>query len=291
MQKEASIKQSTSTTPHVIVVIGPTASGKSDFAVRLAHTCNGEIISVDSRQIFKDLDIGTGKITQKEMEGIPHHMLSVYDLHEEVSVARFKYDALPILNDIIARNKTPILCGGTGQYLDALIYTNEPPAIPPNKKLREQLEKKTTEELYEEILKKDSRRAKTIDQYNRVRLIRALEILEELPSVPLQEAVSTRYPTSIFLITRTRTELRERITKRLKNRIEEGIVEEVEKVRAHGYHDEQMKKFGLEYYLIDQYLSGNITKEKMEELIIRDSMRYAKRQETWNKKYVDAIKV
>ena len=116
-------------TPQIIVVVGPTASGKSDYAVALAKKSNGEIISADSRQMYKGLDIGTGKITLTEMEGVPHFMLDVYELNDEVSVARYVHDAIPILNDILARGKTAIICGGTGQYIDALIYHTQIPEV------------------------------------------------------------------------------------------------------------------------------------------------------------------
>ncbi len=131
----------------IIIVVGPTASGKSDFTVELALKVNGEIISSDSRQVYKGLDIGTGKITEEEMKGVKHHMISVYDLDEDVSVARFARDAAPILKDIMSRGKTPIICGGTGQYIDALIFDTKIPAVGPNKKLRAELEKLSTEEL------------------------------------------------------------------------------------------------------------------------------------------------
>ena len=137
----------------IIVVVGPTASGKSDFAVDLALKNNGEIISADSRQVYKYLDIGTGKITEEEMRGVKHHMLSVYELDEEVSVARFARDTIPILKDILSRGKTPIICGGTGQYIDALIFDTQIPHVGPNKKLREELEKLKTEEGIEETIR------------------------------------------------------------------------------------------------------------------------------------------
>ena len=161
----------------VVVIIGPTASGKSDFAVEYALSHNGEIISADSRQLYRGLDIGTGKITREEMKGIPHHMLDVCDIGEKFSVAEYVRLALPILEDIRARGKTTIICGGTGHYVDALIYKDTFPQIPPNETLRKELEGKTTEELFEELTSCDPDRAKTIDKHNRVRLIRALEIV------------------------------------------------------------------------------------------------------------------
>ncbi len=269
----------------VIVVVGPTASGKSDFAVDLALKVGGKIISADSRQVYKGLDIGTGKITEVEMKGVKHHMLSVYDLGEEVSVARFARDATPILKDIISRSKTPIICGGTGQYIDALIYDTKIPEVGPNKELRDALEKLTTEKLVARLQASDPNRASQIDTHNRVRLIRALEIVESLGSVPLQTKPNLLYKTKIYLLNPTRPTLRERITKRLEKRLSVGMTDEVKQIIDKGYTSDSVKKFGLEYVAIAKYLEGAISEEKMKEEIITKSMRYAKRQQTWNKKY------
>ncbi len=270
----------------VIVVVGPTASGKSDFAVELAHKYNGEIISADSRQVYKRLDIGTGKITKEEMKGIPHHMLSVYAVGEDVSVARYAHDATPILEDILARGKTPIICGGTGQYVDALIYTTSLPKVEPNKKLREELEKKNTEELFAMLKKRDANRANAIDRYNRVRLIRALEIVESLGTVPHREKPELKFNTTMYLLTPSRELLRTRITRRLEKRLDEGMVEEVEQLLASGITHEELYRLGLEYRYISLYLQKKLTYEEMVEQLGFKIKQYAKRQETWNKKYV-----
>lgn len=277
--------------PLIIVVVGPTASGKSDFAVELAQNSNGEVISADSRQLYKGLDIGTGKIRVDEMRGIPHHMLSVYNLDEDISVARYMKDASPILLDIIARGKTPIVCGGTGQYIDSLIYTTMTPPVPPDHKLREELEKKSADELYNELLKKDSLRAIAIDRHNRVRLIRALEIVATLGMVPRQEKEELRYPTKLYLMNPTRALLRERITRRLEKRLEGGMINEVRLVMSQGYTSDTMKKFGLEYVAIGKYLEGAMSKEEMKQELITKSMQYAKRQMTWNKKYLPIAEI
>ncbi len=278
--------------PSLVVIAGPTASGKSDFAVGYALTHNGEIISADSRQVYKGLDIGTGKIRKDEMKGVKHYMLDVYDIGEEVSVARFARDAAPIIQDILSRGKTPIICGGTGQYIDALIYTTSIPEVKPNKQLRDELEKKSTEELFEILQKKDRERAETIDSHNRVRLIRALEIIESLGKVPTHNTPVLLYPTTMYLLSPTRTILKERITTRLEKRLREGMIDEVRSVMKKGYTSNDMKKFGLEYVTIGKYLEGILTDEEMKKELITKSMQYAKRQETWNKKYQSfAIKI
>lgn len=285
------------TQPHVIVVVGPTASGKSDFAVELAQKYNGEIISADSRQIYKGLDIGTGKITQEEMCGVPHYMLDICNLDETFSVAEYKRRALPILEDILARNKTPIICGGTGQYTDSLICTQEIPEVKPNYTLRSELEEKDVTDLYQELLTKDNRRAEGIDKHNKVRIIRALEIIDALGKVPEQSNATYLHPTEIYVMDISRELLRNRITKRLHKRLEAGMIDEVKNTIDCLHVSEQitsqmMRKFGLEYVTITKYLEGILAEDEMREEIITKSMQYAKRQQTWNKKYLqDAILV
>lgn len=270
---------------NVIVVVGPTASGKSDFAVELALIHNGEIISADSRQIYTGLDIGTGKITKEEMKGVKHYMLDICNLTDDFSVAEYKRLATPILEDILSRGKTPIVCGGTGQYIDTLIFDQEIPHVEPNKKLRESLEKETTEALVARLTLLDPIRLASIDTHNRPRLIRALEIIESLGFVPKQNVPSLRHITKLYLLNPTRELLRTRITKRLEKRLLQGMIEEVTLVMKKGYTSHDMKKFGLEYVTIGTYLEGNLTFEEMKEELITKSMQYAKRQQTWNKKY------
>lgn len=275
----------------IVVVAGPTASGKSDFAVDVALKENGEIVSADSRQIYKGLDIGTGKITKEEMKGIPHHMLDVANIGDDFSVAEYAHLARPVLEDILARGKTPIICGGTGQYVDALIYDAEVPAVPPNKTLRDELEKKSADELYAELLAKDSKRASEIDPHNKVRLVRAIEIASVLGSVPPLPKPELIYDTEFYLMSPTRELLRERITKRLEKRLNQGMIDEVKWVMAKGYNSDTMKRFGLEYEIIGKFLEGAITEEEMKQEIITKSMQYAKRQDTWNKKYLPFAKI
>ncbi|MEN9337864.1 MAG: tRNA delta(2)-isopentenylpyrophosphate transferase, tRNA dimethylallyltransferase [Candidatus Parcubacteria bacterium] len=276
---------------NIIVVAGPTASGKSDFAVKLAQQHNGEIISADSRQVYRGLDIGTGKITSEEMGGIPHHMLDVIDVGDPFSVAEYARLAQPILEQILARGKTPIICGGTGQYIDALIYNTPLPGVSPNETLREELEKKDVDELFRELAEKDPYRADTVDRYNKVRLIRALEIVHELGYVPQVETPSLLHPTELYLMHASRDLLRNRITKRLEKRLALGMIEEVRGLMTRGYTSETMKKFGIEYEVIGAYLEGTLSEDAMKEMIITKSMQYAKRQETWNKKYLSFAKL
>ncbi|MEK7634419.1 MAG: tRNA (adenosine(37)-N6)-dimethylallyltransferase MiaA, partial [Patescibacteria group bacterium] len=160
----------------IIVILGPTSSGKSKLAIKIAKKYDGEIISADSRQVYKKLNIGSGKITKKEMEGIPHYLLDVTSPKRTFTVNQYQKLAKKALKKIIKKGKLPIICGGTGLYIDTLIYDYQLPQVPPQPKLRKQLEKKSTEELFGQLQKLDSRRAQNIDKHNRRRLIRALEI-------------------------------------------------------------------------------------------------------------------
>ena len=275
----------------IIVVAGPTASGKSDFAVELALKEGGEIISADSRQVYKGLDIGTGKITKEEMKGIPHHMLDVVDVGEEFSVAEYARRARLILEDILSRGKTPIICGGTGQYIDALIYNVVLPEVPPYNELRRELERKSAEELYGELLHKDPKRAAEIDRYNKVRLVRALEIVNELGFVPPLQEPKLIYNTELYLLLPTRELIRTRIEKRLISRLENGMLDEGRKLLERGVTHEQLEKLGLEYRYMSRHLRGQISYTQMVEELKNKICQYAKRQETWNKKYLPFAKI
>lgn len=277
--------------PRIIVVAGPTASGKSDFAVQLALVRNGEIVSADSRQVYKGLDIGTGKITPEEMKDVPHHMLDVIDLSETFSVADYARRARPILEDILSRGKTPIICGGTGQYIDALIYDTETPSVPPNPSLREELEKKDTDELYRELAMKDPYRADTVDRHNKVRIIRALEIVYELGFVPPLHEPKLLYDTEFYLMHPSRDLVRHRIEKRLTKRLDDGMLDECKRLLENGVTHDRLEKLGLEYRYMSRRLSGKLSYEDFVIELTQKIRQYAKRQDTWNKKYLPYAKI
>jgi tRNA dimethylallyltransferase len=275
----------------IIVVAGPTASGKSDFAVDLALKENGEIISADSRQVYRGLDIGTGKITTEEMKGVPHHMLNVADVGDEFSVSEYAKLAKQILQDIFARGRTPIIVGGTGQYIDALIYDTELPSVPPNETLRHELEKKDVDELYKELAEKDPYRADDVDRYNKVRLIRALEIVHELGFVPPLGKPKLLYDTEFYLMNPSRELIRTRIEKRLLSRLENGMLDECKKLIEDGVAHGEMERLGLEYRYMSRHLRGEISYEQMVEELKNKICQYAKRQDTWNKRYLPIAKL
>lgn len=271
--------------PHLIVVAGPTSSGKSDFAVDLALTHNGEIISADSRQIYRGLDIGTGKITEEEMKGVPHYMLDICDINESFSVKEFRDKVLNIIDDIISRGKTPILCGGTGYYIDAVIYENTIPENPVAKYLEEDLKQYTNEELFTMIEKKDPARASTIDKHNRIRLIRALEIIETHGKVAILKKPELRYDIEFYLLNPSKELLEKRVHARLLKRFDAGMIQEMQSLIAQGYDIGILAKRGIEYKWMAEYLEGTITYDELVEKLRIATWQYAKRQRTWNKKY------
>jgi len=269
----------------VLVIVGPTASGKSARAITLAKKRGGEVISADSRQVYRGMDIGTGKITKKKMSGIPHHLLSVTDPKKQYSVEQYKKDATRALLDILARGKTPIICGGTGFYVDALVHGTTIPSVPPNKALRKKLEKMSATQLFALLKQKDCARAKAIDAHNPRRLIRALEIVETLGRVPKQKSVPPRGLSFVWTgVDLPDVTLKKKIHTRLLERIKKGMLVEVKKMKARGLSWKRLESFGLEYKWLARYLQGKVEKKEMLEKLETDIWHYAKRQRTWFKR-------
>ncbi len=275
----------------ITVVTGPTSSGKSDFAVDLALKVNGEVISADSRQIYRGLDIGTGKITTEEMRGVPHYMLDICDINESFSVAQFRDKVLPIIEDITSRGKMPILCGGTGYYIDAVIYENTLPDISYTPSLEEELSNYSTEELFIQLKEKDFRRANEIDAHNRVRIIRALEIIKAVGKVPEKEELVFRYDVDFYLLNPSKELLEQRVHKRLLKRFEAGMLMEMESLIAQGYEIGVLASKGIEYKWMAKYLEKEISYDQLVERLRIATWQYAKRQRTWNKKYYSFAKI
>ncbi|MBD3282660.1 MAG: tRNA (adenosine(37)-N6)-dimethylallyltransferase MiaA [Candidatus Portnoybacteria bacterium] len=269
----------------IIIVVGPTASGKSDLAVEIAKDFNGEIISADSRQVYKNMDLGTGKITKKEMREIPHHLLDIASPKRRFTVAQFKKRAFLKIKQIYKRNKIPIICGGTGFYIQAIIKNLEIPKVKPDLKLRKKLEKETTESLFKKLRTLDPKRAKTIDSHNKRRLIRALEIIiktgKPVPRLKKKQAFNPLY----IGIKKDSQELKNLIKKRLIKRIRGGLIAEVKNLRKIGVSWKRLDDFGLEYRYVSRYLKGEINKQEMVEELEKEIIKYAKRQMTWLKKY------
>jgi tRNA dimethylallyltransferase len=272
------------TPPKVLVIVGPTASGKSALAVKLAKELNGEVISADSRQVYKGLDIGTGKITNKEMQGIPHHLLDVASPRRRFTLAQYQKLAEKKLIEIIARGKLPIVCGGTGFYIKALVDNIALPAVKPNLTLRKELLKLSTAELAAKLQQLDPERAKNIDTHNPRRLMRAIEIAAALGQVPPATSRPAKYEFIQYGITLEPEKLRQNIHERLLARMKQGLVKEVENLRTGGLSWQRLDDLGLEYRFVAKYLQNKLSKEEMLEQLETAINQYAKRQMTWFKK-------
>ena len=272
----------------VIAIAGPTASGKASLAIEIAKHVQGEVISVDSRQVYKDLNIGTEKVTPEEMRDIPHHMIDIVDPEETYTVERFQKEARACINEIKSRNNIPILAGGSGQYMDAVLYETNFPQVPPNKELRKDLEDVPTAALFKVLEDQDPERAKTIDPYNKQRLIRALEIVDALGSVPAQTEQEPLFTMKYFGIEVSKEELQTRITKRLEETLHKGLIDEVREIRAR-LGDTRINELGLEYRIVRDYLDGKIKEADLQAELLTELMRYAKRQLTWFKRNKDII--
>jgi tRNA dimethylallyltransferase len=272
----------------VILIIGPTAVGKSDFAVDYALKHNGEVISADSRQVYKGLDIGTGKITREEMRGVRHHLLDVANPKKQFNVEQFKILAEKAIADISSRGKLPIICGGTGFYIDAVIHNISYPDVAHNKALRVELNKKDASSLFEILEKLDPIFTKSLnnsEKNNTQRLVRSIEIATALGKIPKVKKEKSPYKVTVINLNLPLEKLRERINLRLIKRLENGMIEEIENLHKNGLSWKIMEGFGLEYRYVSRYIRGLISKEEMMEKLQFEIWHYAKRQILWFKKY------
>jgi tRNA dimethylallyltransferase len=267
--------------PKLIAVVGPTASGKTALAVEIARAVGGEVVSCDSRQVYRGLDLGTGKVTGAEARGVPHHLIDVASPSRAYSVARFERDALRAIRGILDRGKVPILCGGTGLYADAAVFGAGAPDVPPNPALRRELAALSAEEMAARLDALDPERAASIDRKNRRRLERAIEIAEALGSVPKQPARSPRFETLWIGIAPEREELHRRIETRLDARLRRGMVAEARRLRGAGLPWSRFEALGLEYRWLGRFLRGEASRPEMRDALLADIRRYAKRQMTW----------
>ncbi len=273
----------TSRKPKILAIVGATASGKSALAVRLAKKINGEVVSVDSRQVYRGLNIGTGKITKREMQGVPHHMLDVASPKRQYSVVLYIEQTRKIITQIFKRGKVPILCGGTGFYLSIILGEMVAAPAPINSKLRKQLEVKSAAELFKMLRKLDPKRAKVIDRHNKVRLIRSIEIAKALGRMP-KITNKKQYITYKIGLLLTPPELKKRIHIRLFDRIIEGMIAEAKRLHKQGLSWKRMEALGLEYRYLARHLQNKITKSEMIRQLEAEIWHYAKRQKTWFKR-------
>lgn len=276
----------------VIVICGPTASGKTKLGIELARNLNGEIISADSMQIYKDMDIGTAKPTLEERQMAVHHLVDFVSPDQRYSVADFKKDAVKAIEEIISRNKIPIIVGGTGLYINSLIYNIDFKEEKTDLEYRKSLEGKSVQELYEMALKIDPEALKKISENDRKRITRILEIYHTTGKTKTELEIESRkevpYNYHIFVLSMDREMLYERINRRVDMMIEQGLIEEVQRVTRE-YDSFPTAMQGLGYKEVVEYLENKLTKEEMIEKIKQESRRYAKRQLTWFRAYKQAV--
>ena len=276
----------------VIVICGPTASGKTALSVELAKKIDGQIVSADSMQIYKDMSIGTAKPSVKEMQGIKHYLIDCVLPSKRYSVADFKRDAKKAIREIVKAGKNPIVVGGTGLYLDSLIYEIEYSNIEFDKDYRNMLEeraqKEGLEQLYNEAMKIDPEATKKINPNDKKRITRVLEIYHATGKTKTEQEADSRknepeFDYKVYAINWEREELYNRINKRVDLMIEEGLIEEVKNL-LDKYDEFPTSMQGLGYKEVAQYLQGKYTKKEMIEKVKQESRRYAKRQITWFRK-------
>ena len=272
--------------PKILAIVGPTATGKSDWAVFLAKKFNGEVISADSRQVYKGMDLGSGKISKKEMQGVKHYLLDVASPKAaSYNVTKFKAAAEKAIAHILKNKKLPIICGGTGFWVDALCNNQAFSEVPPNKSLRLKLSKESTEKLFAMLSKLDPKRAKNIDSKNKRRLIRALEIIQFSKGPAYSNFKNpAKYKTLYIGLDMLDEELMQKISKRLDLRLKKGMIKEIQRLHKEGVSWKTLENFGLEYRFVAEFLQKKISKEQMKELLLIAVKKYAKRQRTWFKR-------
>ena len=268
----------------IIVIVGPTASGKSALAIELARGIGGEIISADSRQVYRGMDIGTGKVTQAEQRLARHHLLDIAHPKIEYNVSHFLADATKAITEIESRDKHVIICGGTLFWIETLLYGLSLPQVAPDKTFREKWGVKDAGELYGYLKRLDPERAKTIDKKNKIRLLRAIEIARALGKVPTTSSgngLLANRKVIVLGLNPDVEELNEKIRSRLRARIKAGMLKEVEKLTQLGVTYDRLASFGLEYRAMTEHLRGQETLEEMIEHLTFESIHYAKRQRSF----------
>ena len=281
----------------VIVICGPTASGKTALSIELAKKINGEIVSCDSMQIYKEMDIGTAKPTKEEMQEIPHYMINTIFPNERYSVADYKKDAKKAIREIIKKGKVPIIVGGTGLYVDSLIYEIEYPDIKFDEKYRQELEEQVRkdglEKLYNKAKKIDPEAMLKISSNDKKRILRVLEIYKATGKTKTEQERKSRekepeFDYLVYGLNMPREKLYERINLRVDIMIKQGLIKEVEEIYKK-YNEFPTAMQGLGYKEVVEYLEGHLTKEEMIEKIKQETRRYAKRQMTWFRKNKQTI--
>ncbi len=280
--------------PPIIVIFGPTASGKTSLSVELAKALNGEIISADSRQIYRKMPIATALVTKEEMQGIHHHMIEITDPDTPISMAEYREMATKCIEDIQNRGKIPFLVGGTGLYISAIIENYEMPKVKPDEKLRQKLEKMANENGKEAVHKLlenlDPEKAKDIHANNLRYVIRAIEILK----AKVKQKPTTgkpKFATLIINLEWPREVLYNRINQRVDQMLKSGLIEEISSLLKLGYDSALPALTSVGVKEIIPYIEGKTTLEDAIELLKKNTRNYAKRQITWSKRYKNAINI
>jgi len=273
--------------PKLVVLLGPTASGKSSLGITLAQRFKGEIISADSRQVYRGLDIGTAKVTSAEQALVPHHVLDVADPTEVYTVAQFQRDAIVAINGILKRNHHPFLVGGSPHYIQAVVDNLDIPHIEPQPELRSQLEKRPLPELMEQLEELDPPTAATIDRQNPRRIIRALEVCL-ISGKPFSQQRTRSEPPYQYLmlgIEWSREVLYRRIDTRVDERMQQGMVQEVQRLLDEGISHQRLEALGLEYRYVSRWLLGAFESEgEMVQRLKFAIHDFTRRQLTWFRK-------
>jgi tRNA dimethylallyltransferase len=285
---ESSVKKKTIMTGkcNMITILGPTASGKTALAANVAYRMNGEVISADSRQVYRNMNIGTGKdYGDYSIEGreVPFHLVDICEAGEKYSVYRYQKDFLTVYNEIVGRNKLPVLCGGTGMYIESVLKGYRLLKVPVDKSLRDNLERKTMDEM-KDILDGYRNLHNITDISQRKRLVRAIEIAKYYSDHNIEEEEFPEINSLVTGIKFDRNSRRKRISDRLRARFEDGMVEEVKSLLESGVSEETLIYYGLEYKFITWYLQEKISYDEMFSQLETSIHRFAKRQMTWFKR-------
>lgn len=279
----------------LIILTGPTAVGKTDLSIQLAKAINAEIVSADSMQIYKYMDIGSAKVTNEEMQGVKHYLVDEIEPDVPFSVSEYKRMAENYIDEISSRGKNVIVTGGTGLYLNSLIYDMDFAKSDANQELRNELNKELEEKgpnyMYEKLLSLDEEAAKRIHPNNTKRVIRAIEVVmsgEKMNDFSKDLKYNKKYKPIIIVLNRDRQSLYNRINLRVDIMLKNGLIEEVKGLLEKGYTKDMISMQGIGYKEIIKYFDGEYTLDEAVEIIKRDSRRYAKRQLTWFRRYEDA---
>ena len=279
----------------LIILTGPTAVGKTDLSIQLAKAVDAEIVSADSMQIYKYMDIGSAKVTEEEMQGVKHYLVDEIEPDMPFSVSEYKRMAEEYIDEISSRGKNVIVTGGTGLYLNSLIYDMDFGKSDANQELREELNKELEENgpayMYEKLISLDKEAAERIHPNNTKRVIRAIEVAmsgEKMNDFSKDLRYNKKYRPIIIVLNRDRQALYDRINLRVDIMLKNGLIEEVKGLLEKGYTKDMISMQGIGYKEIIKYFDGEYTLEEAIEIIKRDSRRYAKRQLTWFRRYEDA---